>query len=279
MFKLSNILLDPAPPTGGGGSPPAAPAAPVSTGITQEALIAAIEKARSEEKSKLFDKISALEADVRRLGGASEAKDSEIKKLADANREFANTIQALTKATSTDGKTDTLKAIEEVTKQLKTQFEASLVSAVSAKEKETNERLAQLEKQNNQFSLERARTQIISELGGPDAVIDAMITGNTAEEIRTSALKSAEIRKQVLASAGVTVTTNTGQNQPGAQNGGGAPPPPALNPGGNPGGVGRQGAPTALQNVRRLTPKEYAANRGNIHSALVESAFVAGASR
>jgi len=229
--------------------------------VSQEEIKNAIQKAREEERAKLYDRINSLEEQATKDAESIEAQ----KKMAD---ESAKKVESLSSELETvknntkGGKVDVQAVIEETTKRISSEYEKML----SEERKNTSERMSQLEKQNNQLSIERYRDQRITQEGGENALIVAMVNGGTKEEIDNSIQAAKQEFAKLQERFGKQGdAANSHGNSPQGQ----MPPvtPPPVPKGGNPPQGGADALDSTLKSVRGLTPQQYAKQRADIRAA------------
>lgn len=238
---LHGILLDPDPAGGGGGggNPPNPPA------LTADDLHKAVEKARMEERTKLRDEQTALQT-------RAEAAEKAVKELTAANTALTEQNNALVKAGAEGGKVDVKQLVTEITSSAEKRF----ADAADQQRKDLENTVQTLRNDLTQVQLDKLRTQLVAEAGGPERVVSALISGSNEEELRASVKAAAdaytEIANRVAKGAG-----GGGSSAPNNT------PPPAGGPAGG-GGAGRGATDDALTNVKELSPQEYAAKRQEI---------------
>ena len=228
--------------------------------VSQEEVKNSIQKAREEERTKLYDKINSLEEDVKNkdkeLSDANE-KEKEASKKVDSLQSEIETIKNNMK----NGDVDVQSVIDETSKRISNEYEKKL----EEERKKTSDRMSQLEQQNNKLSLERYRDKRVSEEGGENALITAMVTGNTQDEIDQS-IETAKNEFKKLQERFSSSRNDASDNA--ANNGGGAPSsPPSIPNGGTPSDGGANQIESTLKGVRNMTTKEYAQKRAEIRSA------------
>jgi hypothetical protein len=239
-------------PAAGGSTPPApvpaaAPAAPPAGFVSQDEHIKILEKARSDEKAKLYDKMKEQEASAKRLEGELKAAEDKIQTL-------EGKLSAIEKAKTKDG-VDVEKLVNEVSETTRKQAEQAYSKQIT----ELQGRLQVLEGQNRDFSLQQTRQAVIAEMGGEKALIVEMVAGTTEEEIRASAQRAKatfdRIRQNAIPAGNPGTPPNTNGHVP--------PGSPALPPATPPGGGA--GTPDAeLNKVRTMSPTEYAKHREEV---------------
>lgn len=261
---MKHILLDPATADGNGNNTATAQTPP-GTGDSGSANITAlIEKARKEEKAKLFDKISALEKEVERLNGVVTKSEATITTLTQERDNAVGALDAIKSAKTADGATVDVKGlVEELSNASKKETKKLLDSTA----KELNERIAALEAENRRLTLSKAKADIIQELGGSDEVIERMISGNTPEELRATALESKKILEETRAKIRGAGSLNTGNASQSASESGAATPPTIPSAGNAGAGRTAEAGDALLRSVRGMTPAEYAAHREKIKLA------------
>jgi hypothetical protein len=250
MKRKFFILLDPAGADGNGpaATPAAASAAsatPPEGFVSKEVMGAAIEKARKEEKDKLYPEIERLKTEV-------QTKDASIQTL-------NSQIEAFNVAKSADGKSvDIAKLIAEVsarTEQAATKLYTEELARVNGEVQGTR-------KQLNKMTLEQFTAKKIAEAGGEGNLVTALIRGDTEAEVSASIEQAKQAYEDIVkrvAPAGAAPTPND-------RNGNGTViAPPAL-PRSTPPTNG--GAP---QTVREMPLKDYAAQRSELRQKMANA--------
>lgn len=223
-----------------------------------EQLHAAIEKARMEERQK-------LRGELDNANGASKPLNDKIVELKSKIDLLTGENDALKKATTASGNVDVKALITEVTNNLSEKFTAS----AKAERESFTTQLKELSGKLNGYELAKVKDKLISEVGGPDKVIMALIVGNTEEELKSSVQKSHEAYMEIenrvkpQGSADPNATANgQGNNNNPANNA-----PPIVQPGGQGGaGSGQQSSP--LTNVKQMSPQEYKASREKVQQEM-----------
>ena len=218
--------------------PPAVPPAIPANMISLEDHRKQMDKARTEEKNKLYGDLTAAQTK------ATEAE----KRVVDLTAQ----LQVL-KASVKDGGIDTAALVKEVTDASRAHAQSE-IAALQAK-------ISELEKKNTESDLMNFRRQKIAEAGGEDTLIPALVHGNTKEEIEASVTRAKAVfeqtKAQVLAGiAGTTTQHANGANQPPQS-------PPALPngaPNGNPGNAGG----VKLESVKNMSMKDYRTHRESL---------------
>ena len=242
-------------------------------GGNDEALKAAIEKARLEERHKLQETITKNDEAIKRL--KAEAEDS--KKSADetkaaldkANKaleEHTKALEALKASTTKEGGVDVTKLIDEVSAKVSASYEKTLGKQVE-----------QLTAQLNKYELKQLIDTLVKDAGGPDKLVMELVHGNTREEIVASIEKAKAAYETIAARIKPRKGANDGgEGDEGEEAGVTENDDDSANSGapgvdGSAGGSGSGGSGTGqkkdadlLRSVRNMTPEEYAANRKKI---------------
>jgi hypothetical protein len=217
-----------------------------------------IEKARQEEKTKLYERITDLETENKGLKEGVSQKDSQLESL-------KLEVEVLKKSIKTEGSLDIQKLMEEVSTRaaeaLKKQYDEAL--------KKQTERIKALEKTNREFELGQLKTRLIQEAGGENAMVVALVNGDSEEALHASIDRAKQEYQKIVAS----VTANIGGNiQPGSTSNlpgnipGASVPPNLPAAGGQAGAVG--GPQNLLTNIRELSVNDYAKRREQVLAAL-----------
>lgn len=231
----------PVPPT----VTPTPPADPLNTDIKK-----LIEKTRQEEKKKLYDELER----ARETAGENRALREQITQLQTQLKEVGTTPSTVPPTPSgTPSPVDPVKLAAEITQKVRAEFEAQTAPIVR--------QVQELQQENRALKLDGFRRAKLAE-AGPE-IIAAMVTGNTEQEIETSIVVAkqefARIKQSIAPAATATPpTTPTAPTTP-------APTPVApASPTVIPGTSNPDGTTPELENVRTMSPKEYAANREKI---------------
>lgn len=213
--------------------------------ITEADLTAAIEAARKEEKDKLYADLKTRQEKEVELRAQAEAAQ---KKLADGTTELQtlrDQLDTIRKSTAS-GQVDVEKLVAEVA--------AKATKASAKKFEEMEARHLALEKDNLQLRLDRFKEKAVKEAGGEEAIISALVGGNSEDEIRQSVQRARQayvdtetrIKEQLAAKAGA---------------GGNGTVLPSLPNGAGNAGNGDGSAAAKLAGVRQMSPADYAKNR------------------
>lgn len=167
---------------------PAAAANPAATTYTEAQFTEAVERARTEERSKITTELETARAENKTLTDKLAAQGIELTTL-------KNTAETLQKAVKTDGNIDVSKLIEEVSERVAKS--ASNASATKVTELET--RVTTLTQELKKKELSEFRTKAIAAAGGTEALIPELVQGNTEEEITASVTRSKNIFDQTKA--------------------------------------------------------------------------------
>jgi chaperonin cofactor prefoldin len=170
-------------------TPPAAvpPAAETHAGFVPEAeVLNRIEKARQEEKSKLYGEIETLNNKIKT---AEENGTKTASQLAEMDRQLQEKIgqlAAVAKAKTAAGEIDVPALIKETAEAARTAVRAETGTELQS----LRGRLDTAEKEAKQARLGSLRQSLISAANG--RIVAAMVTGDTEEALR----QSAELAKQ-----------------------------------------------------------------------------------
>lgn len=229
--------------------PPAAAAAPAAaTGITQEALHAAVEKARLEERTKLREQIQTLEGKVKDL-------DADNKNLSADKAKLTESLATLKASIKPDGGGVDIDKLAEG-------IEARIAKAYDARLAEVEGQLANERTTREKMSLEQLRAQLIQQNGGEDAMLIELVRGNNAAELQASIEEAkAKLQKYVKRAGTPPSQQNNG-------NGGGNPPPNPPVPSGGAGASAGGGAAETI-NVKDMPMSEYGKRRSEITKKVV----------
>lgn len=256
------LLLDPAPGgSGGGGAPTPEPT------ITVAASNELINKARQEEKNKLYADIQKLQDKLKEAEGQLATANQTITSQTATIKKHEDTIAAFNASGG-----DVSKLVEEVAAKIGKQKDEHYARQIA----EIQGRLQTVEGESNSLKLERYKAEAVRRAGGEDVLIMAMVGGNSTEEIDASIVASHEAFKQtykrstgkdfVLGSTTLNDGNGNGQ-QPPQNPGAGAPPrlaPPApVVPPGAPGGTGDSG----LLSTKSMSLKDYGSQRESLMRA------------
>ncbi len=213
--------------------------APQPNMVSEQEVIARIEKARQEEKQKLYADLQALNAKLETANLSVSQLESIQQKLARAEADLA----ALGKAKTAGGDID----IKALLNEAKSAVEASL----SEKIRQLEDRLAEKDREAVVARLSALKQQLVSDAKG--RIIAAMVVGNTEEAIRASA-KEAMAEYERIVAANVT--------NPGAP-----VPPPPINP--RAAGGGENPPASGVDGYKKTgDTKAYATNREALMSDL-----------
>jgi hypothetical protein len=228
---------------------PPAPAVPPAA-ITPEALHAAIEKARNEERTKLRGELETAQ-------NAVKAEQEKVVTLTKANQQLTADLQAL-KASVTDGKVDVEKLVAEITSATKREVEGKLAGL---EEQVRTERVAR-----EKMSLEQLRMRLIAQAGGEAALIPSMVQGNSEQELVEAVNRSKAEFDRIRGIVGGTQTPPSQQpiHAPGSS---GTPPALPAVPAG--GGATAGGQPQVVTNPRQMSREDYAKNRQALKQAAI----------
>jgi dTMP kinase len=231
---------------------PPAPAVNPDKVFTPEQVAAAIEKARKEEKDKVYNRLESLEEGWKKaqsdLEAAQSAKQAEIDAAAAAAREAAE-AEARKRFEESDAKTllaEAQKTWEQKFSEIEAAREAE--KALFAKEREFNE-LADFTRSKVQAALDN--NEIAPQLA-------AFVSGNTPAEVEAS-LEFVKAKSEEIAEAIVSTTKQARAQQRGVSSSGYAPVGPTDT---NPGTV--TFTPDQLKN---MSMQDFAKYRGSLLGA------------
>ncbi len=242
-MKQHRILLDPDPannpPAGGAPAPaapapaapaPAAPPAAPAGFVTEAQMKAQIDKARSEERTKLHDQLTTATTEVTGLKTKISELDSQLK--------------ALGSVKTANGQIDVQALIAQVTESAKT--------ATATANAQLQRELDEMRAQNHRLELERVRQKAIADGGGENAMVVALVTGNSESEIRASVEEAKRTQAQII------------ERAKSSQSHGAPAPAPALPPS-PPAPAAPASAPSE---VSGMTVREWGQNRDKQLAAL-----------
>jgi DNA repair exonuclease SbcCD ATPase subunit len=222
-----------------------AAAAPAATGVTQEQLQAAIEKARLEERTKLRADIETAEANATAL-------QTRVKELEAENQKLTADLQTLKSAQKPDGGFDAAKLMEETAQRVRSELQGTINELSSQIEEERGVR--------QRLTLEQLRAKLIQANGGENALIPSLVTGtNEAELIASIQASKAEFNR--IMSVAKAQTPSTQQN-----NGAGGTTVPNI-PVPAAGGT-NAGGQAVVKTVQEMSLNEYGANRAAVKAKL-----------
>lgn len=244
------VLLDPAVGDNGGGG-----GGTGNTGVTQEQLHAAIEKARLEERTKLFETLETTRKQLEAATEAAKTKDSDLTQLNAKVTELTEKLKALQDATKPDGGIDVTKAIESAVGSALSRQEAVLGEQV----KRLSEALQQEQNLRSTAEAAQLRVRLIAEAGGDAVLIPELVVGRTEEELKASIANSKAVFDRSISSrlgAGGGTASGTG-----------------LPVGGRTSASFAAGAGGESNNqVRRMSPAEYSKNREALRAKALAAA-------
>lgn len=177
---------------------PPAPAAPAAPKTPVVDIDAQIQKARTEERNKLYGTIDALKADKNRL----------VADLSEANKTIDKLQKDLVKAQAAE---EGFKS----TKEKVTQFETTNETLKSENERLTKEladALAKYDSREQELAVSKTREAILAEFNGE--VIEELITGTTEEELRASAQAAHDRYKSIIQAANPAAVVNAPSQMP-----------------------------------------------------------------
>lgn len=178
----------------------AEPAAPAPASQAPEGFIsvqdhtAALEKVRKDEKDKLYSDLQAARSQVDDLAKKVTALEGE-------NATLKTTVESTKASVSADGKTiDVAKLVAEVSERAA----KSVAQNAQVQIEQLTSKLTEVQGQLNATKVKELRERLISEAGGPDAIIPELVKGNTEEELKASIAESKSILDRQKARFGVT---------------------------------------------------------------------------
>jgi hypothetical protein len=229
----------------------------------------AIEKARSQEKAKLYSQIEDLKKTSKTAEELATARDTENKTLKQRLADAEAKLKELDGGGEggDDGKKKGKKTIDEET--LNKTIEATV--NITAKKFQdaldaANKRVEELEKQNTTREIDTYKNQLISE--NKDVIIPELVTGSTREELDLSLITA----KQVFANVAKRLNPKGGDGNGEQRKDDAAPasklilpPVPNVNGGQSP------GTPRIVE-VKALSDKDYKQSRNEILRAAAAEA-------
>ena len=240
MKSTFKILLNPDGNAGGGNAP-----APET--LTLAEANSRVEKARKEEKDKLYPTITSLEAAVTESKAALEATKTAL-------NELTTKYEALVKAQSANGTVDIRALIDETTTRVAQSTRDSLASEISS----LNTKLNETQTRSRKLELKQYRDNAIEAAGGPDALIVALVTGDSEEAIdasvATAKTEFERISQKIKANGNSPDTTLNPRND-------NATVTPPFVPGRSALPPARAADGTQLPDVKSMTIDQYKANR------------------
>jgi hypothetical protein len=253
------ILLNPDPGAGGGGAAAGAPAGGGEGTITIAERNQAIEKARGEEKAKLYPQIQALTEEKEALKAKVAQHAENVTKLTEQLASLKGKFEALEKAKGANGEIDIKALITEVTTRVQQETEAKYKPELDAVRGD----IGAMRAENRKLTLEQYKAKRIGEVGAENLIVQ-LVTGTNEAEI-DAAIESS---KTIFESTKSRITGGQApiQNPPGQGQGRTAPPVVPTATGAQPAGGG--GAPgtngQGVPEVRNMSRQEWAAKRGQL---------------
>lgn len=240
-MKINKPLFVPEGGDGTGDGKTATPPAAAAAGtFTQEQLNAAVEKARTEEKQKLYGEIETLKGKVKTAEEATVARDTTILGL-------TAKVQAFEASKTADGSAvDITKLVTEVSERTRKVVEAEYepkLNEVRTTAETTSRELRTL-------TLSQYRANKVAEAGGEDKLVMALVTGSTEAEVDASITRAAAEYTRIA--------TKVAPGTPPAK----TPPvvPPAIPAGGGSGGLPKAG----IETVASMSIRDYGVNREDL---------------
>lgn len=191
-----------------------APAAPAPVTYSEADLTSRVEKARTEEKQKLYSEIQSLKKKAEDLESmsATQLKDLQTK-LAEATSQ----LQTLEKARTPSGDVDIKALIADVSAQIRTE----LTTRHQAETKALTDRLDKMEKEALAQALARVKQEVIAAAKG--RIIPSLVRGETEDQLRQSAEEAKAEYERIVSEAAASVPAPAAPEAPAAF-------PPTLNP-------------------------------------------------
>jgi hypothetical protein len=187
MNRLPRVLLNPGSADGNGND-----------SASTAAIQAAMDKARSEERTKLQGVITQLEGTVARLNGEVATLSGERDTLSASVNKLTDEMAALKAGLKADGGIDPVKLLEETSTRVRNELEKVHSARLAELENSLNEEKAH--RQN--LAVEQLRTRLIKASGGEDSMIVELVTGSTEAEILASIDRSKGAFSRAIAAAG-----------------------------------------------------------------------------
>lgn len=233
-----------------------------STGITQEELKQAIEKARLEERTKLNQKIQEAE----KTATDAQAQITELQSQIDSLKGTLATLEKV--KTAKDGEVNIKALVKELTENIAKQYQTQ----VTQEREKLGSKVNELTQSLSKFKLEKLRDQLVTEAGGAANLVMALVKGESEDELRASieTAKTAyeEIKAQLQPDGGKSGDDDDEDDKSKASRG--SQGSPNLNSGASNrnSGAGRGSEGTLLTKVRSMNSKEFAQNRDKVMADL-----------
>lgn len=247
-MKIRNtILLNPSV-EGGGGSAPAVVPVVVPPVIPPDYVHTSIvEKARKEEKDKLYPQIEALTGDKTNLTSTVTTLQAEVATL-------KGQIEAFGKVKNGANEVNIPELIANVAALAKKEAAAVYEQQLAA----INTEVTTVKTQHRKLTLEQYTAKKIAEAGGESVLVSQLINGNSEAEIDASIAQSKAAYDKIKQQLGAAPTTQQ-QNAPGTS------APPVIPSGTIPAGGG-----TGTPEVKNLSIKEYGAQRAQLKAKMTQ---------
>lgn len=225
---------------------------PAPTGPAPE-VIAAIERARREEKTKLYADIEGLNARLASLEKDNVALRAENARLTTVSKALESSVK--------DGQINVPKLVEELTERVT----ATVASSETARITKLQQELADVTTRLRTKEMTELREKLIRDAGGENVLIPELVRGNTEEELRASVAESKDIFTRNIAR--FAPHTPAPQNPAGPQPQPTAPSPVPTLPPALPTAPSDNATPSA--SPTRVSPAEWRSRRT---TALAEAA-------
>jgi hypothetical protein len=214
------------------------------------AIQAAMEKARSEERTKLQGVITKLEGDVARLNGEVATLSGERDTFSAAVNKLTDELASLKAGLKPEGGIDPVKLLEETSTRVRAELEKVHSARLAELETSLNEEKAH--RQN--LAVEQLRARLIKASGGEESMIVELVTGSTEADILASIDRSKSAFSRAVATAGGKKSGDKGGEDgqdfsiPGSQKGG--------------------DDSAELSNVKNMSMSDYAKHRARLKGAV-----------
>jgi hypothetical protein len=224
----------------------------------------AIEKARLEERKKWTDQLNQKQQEIDNLNKSNTELQKQVEKI-------QASLDALKASSTTDGKVDIDKLVDEMT--------AKVEKVTSKSVSELQKQIASLQQENETMKIEKLRVSLIQEAGGEDALIAALVRGSNEQEIRDSIQTAKAAFDRAVSKFKSKKKSANGGEETGDDiededdEAGSVPPVVDGNAGGS--GAGGSGAgrgkdASLLKQVSNMSPEDYKKNRVAILAATLK---------
>lgn len=237
---------------------------------TQAELTAAIDKARRQEKGKVYD-------DLTKAQEAQKAAADEAAAFKKKVEELTIKVDSFKEASDAEGKkVDVEKLIEGIAEK----YSARADKVAEERTAETEKKLAELTAKLAASEAKSLRAKLIAEAGGEEALVIDLVTGTTREEIEASIEKASAAFKKIEARFAKKKKSESPDDDDADQGEDDEEDdsedteddktqkrPPSELPEGSGGGKRGGGSSSdkkALEGAKAMTPSEYAANRSEL---------------